>query len=535
MMGDYLFQSEFVAKNAWRLLALQDTDVSSPSYGCFHYSFWRDKTSEFPDARFQEAGATLGILSLSTQEELLSACNAHDSKSLYQAFRAGLINLSRQQYPEGCFDEWYKGERGIAATEFTAIAYGLAAYLMGDHLQLEDRERLQDVLKKSGRWLSTRTDKIKSNHQAAIGAALALIGHVTKDKFYTQAARIAIDEMLSRQQPEGWFPEIGGMDLGYCSVLLDYAMIYTHITGDTVTVPAMRRLFNFMLPHLHPDATIDPQSGICLNPYVSRLGTGLLSNYDDKAASFVKLLRQFTPGQNGLLSNLADDLRFCRWSHLPLVTFLLENSFTTHIETIDHFYPQGWTLRKDSLLASYHKNNIHIFFSAAGGGSIYLYQERHQIGSEFSVTIKDYNKSWTTNGYDTKRKIKLTNNSLLFSTSLTKANYYFPGFLSRLALRLGCVFPWSSRLLRFIIDQIRLNSRSAINQSAAPVSNEKTIYNLTRTLKISPKVITIIDQIDGPDVNRKAILWHRNEANPPTEIRRDKKFNRSTIRYKVIK
>ena len=42
-------------------------------------------------------------------------------------------------------------------------------------------------------------------------------------------------------------------------------------SGDRDPLPAMRRLTSFMLPHLHPDGTISPEAGLCLNPYVSRV------------------------------------------------------------------------------------------------------------------------------------------------------------------------------------------------------------------------------------------------------------------------
>ena len=117
---------KFVINNTWRILSFQDKDLSSPSYGNFHYSYWRDKTSEFADSRFQEAGATIGILSSKeyTQyhENLLPSKNI-----LYRSFSSGLENLSRLQYDNGCFDEWYKGER-VSLRLVTTIAYGLALY-----------------------------------------------------------------------------------------------------------------------------------------------------------------------------------------------------------------------------------------------------------------------------------------------------------------------------------------------------------------------------------------------------------------------
>src|SRR5205085_992462 len=138
LTGDYREQAEFVVNSAWRLLSLQDNNELSPSYGCFHYAYWRDKTSEFADARFQEAGAALGLLSLPFFDSARAAGRLASSDALYRGFSAGLTNLAAQQYPEGCYDEWYKGERGFAATEFTTIAYGLADRFLADRLEAGD-------------------------------------------------------------------------------------------------------------------------------------------------------------------------------------------------------------------------------------------------------------------------------------------------------------------------------------------------------------------------------------------------------------
>src|SRR5271168_3660231 len=114
LQGDFLHQLLHVGDNAKRLLAMQDQDPCSPSHGCFHYAYWRDKTSEFPDARFQEAGAALGLLSLPFFDSARAAGRLAPAEKLYRAFAAGLENLAKQQYPEGSYDEWYKGERGFA-------------------------------------------------------------------------------------------------------------------------------------------------------------------------------------------------------------------------------------------------------------------------------------------------------------------------------------------------------------------------------------------------------------------------------------
>ena len=72
LTGDYRAQAEFVVDAAWRVLSLQDGNVLSPSYGCFHYPYWRDKTSEFPDAR-----CLMNIADISSKTSLLY-CNDAD-------------------------------------------------------------------------------------------------------------------------------------------------------------------------------------------------------------------------------------------------------------------------------------------------------------------------------------------------------------------------------------------------------------------------------------------------------------------------
>src|SRR5581483_10660099 len=105
--SDFDFQSEFVIANAWRLLEMQDRTPLSPSFGCFDYKYWRDKTSEFADARFQEGALTLALLSLPAYDRWRKDGLLADSDRLYAGFRAGLRQWHAMQYADGSFDEWY--------------------------------------------------------------------------------------------------------------------------------------------------------------------------------------------------------------------------------------------------------------------------------------------------------------------------------------------------------------------------------------------------------------------------------------------
>lgn len=501
-MNDFEYQLGFVIDSAWRMVEMQDRNPLSPSFGCFHYAYWRDKTSEFPDARFQEAGAALGLLSLPRFDENRKDNALPHASVLYRGFSAALQFWARSQHPEGCWDEWYKGERGFAATEFPMIAYGLAARYMGDRIEKTDRALLNRTMEKAGDWLSARDDRVKANHEAAAAAALALAWETTGLERFRTAAGQKMSDTLAGQTEEGWFREIGGMDLGYCSVLMDYVMVYVLVTGDTGPVPAMQRLSDFMVPHIHPDATISPEAGLCLNPIVSRLGFGLLSAHgDENAAAVVATFENASPGYHGLTPYLADDLRLLRWSYLPVVTALERDGFRPSgaPDALAGRYPTGWTLHKESALAVYHAGPLHVYFSIAGGGAVRIFDGGRLVCEDMGIRISRAGRNWGSAGYSLNRPIRALGNGIGFDSALGEASFFFPGFLSRLILRLGSVTALSSRLLRRMIDRYRIKNGTAINQSAAPLAGGDAPYAFTRDVTVDGNVVTIRDLVERRD------------------------------------
>ena len=193
LRGDFLQQLLHVGDNAHRLLAMQDSDPGSPSYGCFHYAYWRDKTSEFPDARFQEAGAALALLSLEAFDPYRRQRGWPEPATLMSAFSAAILSLSRQQYASGAYDEWYKGERGFAAAAFTTHAFGTAALQLGDRLSSNDRRLLGEVLSRASNWLSERDDVVKANHEIVAAAAFAVMWKLTGEDRWLAAFRTRRD------------------------------------------------------------------------------------------------------------------------------------------------------------------------------------------------------------------------------------------------------------------------------------------------------------------------------------------------------
>jgi len=467
-MQDLEYQYKFVAENIWRALNFQDRDLNSPSCGSFHYSYWRDKTSEFADARFQEIAAS-AILLAKDYEKFKHYKDIPSKSELKNSFSLGLLNYSTIQYPEGCFDEWYKGERGIAATEFTSIAFGLAYIFAKDEMSEIDRNILCSTLKKSGEWLSGKIDIPKANHQAAIAAALSIIAEVTGEKRFLDYADSAFDNLVTRQTDEKWFPEIGGFDLGYCSVLLDYSMLYFHFSKNDMHAQKITDLYEFLDENILPNNTIRNDVGSCLNPYLSRLGLLLHSKINPLAANRFNDINHFSLGIKGIESILTDDLRFCRWSYLPLVAFKLSDSSKFPKELVKHRklnQIQTKIFPKAGILI--HKlKDLSFYCYSLNGGRISIFLGKKLIYQDDDLTCYISTKKYTNKGYQENNNIKYTKGVIEMDISLSIPDYFYPSMLQRLILRIASISKLGSKLIRRIIDKQRLKYKSAINQSSS--------------------------------------------------------------------
>ena len=106
-----------------------------------------------------------------------------------------------------------------------------------------------------------------------------------------------------------------------------------------------------------------------------------------------------------------------------------------------NYYPKGWTIRKNSSLAAYHRDKIHVYFSICGGGVIRAFNDVKLVFEEEGIVIRDKKMIWNTKGYKKSRNIYLNKNLLGFVDDFHIAKYAFPSFLSRTILRILCINP----------------------------------------------------------------------------------------------
>ena len=86
----------------------------------------------------------------------------------------------------------------------------------------------------AAQWLSRRDDTVKINHQIAAAAALAAVWRLTGEERWHRAAKRKLEVSLAHQSEEGWFSELGAVDLGYASVPA-FSHAFRQVTGKTPT------------------------------------------------------------------------------------------------------------------------------------------------------------------------------------------------------------------------------------------------------------------------------------------------------------
>ena len=533
-MNDVDYQLSYIISSLPRIMAMQDTTPSSITYGCFHYAYWRDKTADFPDARFQEAGAALGlayalIKNGSIQVKDHKQLNIDD---LYKGFSAGLTFLTSIQRKDGSLDEWYIGERGFAAVEFPLIAYSLLALIMQskDFIR-DDRKRLLNFINISAHWLSGKLDCVKSNHQAAASAALALAFVVTGNKQFKDAAHNSFNDLASRQTAEGWFPEIGDVDVGYTSVLLDYISIYKSIFPKNVKSSVIESVSNFLLNNISQSYTINTYSGTCMNPYVSRLGVIIASQWSPSASKLCHLLKSKV-GFLGIEAYLSDDLRLCRWAHLPLFTWHKEKTLRLFEKRLQKQKIKNTIYEKNNIeLINYKKAGIlnfktkHSFLALTSRRPGSIFFESTLKNTKISLrgyVFNDGKKTYNDCAFNKKGSFTKNNESFSVEILLKPRNFFIPSQFMRVALRIMCVSNLGSKISRKLIDAIRLKAGSSLNQSTGSFSlKSKSQYKIYRTIKISEnsEFVTITDEFNFNPNEGKIFIDINNTLHSPIFIR----------------
>jgi hypothetical protein len=237
---------------ARRVVALQNLDAFSPTFGCIDRRFWAWKLTDVPEATYQRNVYPLALLYRDARSPLFGNDRLRDS------IVAGLLYLSRVQHANGAFDQAFYREYSFASTAFLLHPVLETCRLMGDAIPEAVRRAAEAVAHRAGAFLASthETHGVISNHLA--GAALSLLTagrHFGEQRFVDRAQQFLQRIRRAASASEGWLREYDGADPGY-QTLGHYflAQIEEHWPelGITDLLDASEDFISYFL---HPDGT----------------------------------------------------------------------------------------------------------------------------------------------------------------------------------------------------------------------------------------------------------------------------------------
>lgn len=239
---------------AQRWLHSLNINPMSKAYGVADREYWAWKVKDFGNGTWQ--GGLSGFLD---SLDLLDFSDDEVKKVVYACIY-GCLFLQRK---DGSFEEAYPYESSYAVTALVQFNV-LYSYLV--HPRFFDnssRQLLLDFTEKSNRFLknTSETHGIISNHLITGLLARVLYSKFTDDVSYTQLACDAVTEITNHMcLEEGWFPEYGGADGGYQSLLNHYWLAFVKCTG-TVFPYQLFKSQGFIENFLFPDGSFCGEVG----------------------------------------------------------------------------------------------------------------------------------------------------------------------------------------------------------------------------------------------------------------------------------
>ncbi|MGF1536288.1 MAG: hypothetical protein ACFB4J_07375 [Elainellaceae cyanobacterium] len=245
-MSRHLFAAEALA-HIPKILTLQDRNPHSPTYGCFDRNFWQYKIIDFPSGMAQEF-----VLPLALVYALPLPDNPYYQQlALRHWIVAGMHYAARSAHPDGSCDDYFPFERASGAAAFSLLAC-LDSYQL---LATEDPALLQFFQRRAD-WLAHHQESGRlTNHQALIALCLRLAGDLLHTDRWQGASRDRLAQVLSWQNPEGWFQEYEGCDTGYQTLTIGCLARLYDLQPTSELKDAIAKAVLLTAHFIHPDGS----------------------------------------------------------------------------------------------------------------------------------------------------------------------------------------------------------------------------------------------------------------------------------------
>jgi hypothetical protein len=195
-----------------RVISQIDRDLASPTYGAGERYYWKYKMHDYPNARFQESALLFSLLFNNDFPGNIYFNN----KKLYSLIVAVAEFWAKIQRKNGSFDEIYPHENSFVATAFSTYAITETFII----LKIKPSLDLTNAFLRAGNWLLDNNHPIVSNQMAGAALALHNLSQLLGDKKFAEGASAKLSILGSEFKKYGYYPEYGGFDIGYSTILL---------------------------------------------------------------------------------------------------------------------------------------------------------------------------------------------------------------------------------------------------------------------------------------------------------------------------
>jgi hypothetical protein len=485
------FQQHLLS-SAPRILALLDKNPLSSSFGSFDRKYWQYKILDFPCGMQQEL-----VLPLAWLWRESFPGNRYAGLPRVQSFIEGAFAFHAAcSHADGSLDDYFPHERAFGATAYALAALTDAALLTG-----LDCSGFIASCERSGLFLSRyREAGTLSNHFAIAALALEHLHQLTGDTTWKSRSQELIHELGQRQNPEGWFQEYAGCDIGYQTVTVEFLARRHRLSPTPESEQMLKKLLVFLAQFAHPDGSLGGEYGSrnTFNFYPG--GFAILAEQFPEARF---LLEQYFLGlQRGTGNHLEDDGVF---GHLlsSQVTALRcggavmdESESTVQSRSQE---PDGVQIFPNCGLFTGRTGQLSIFGSLEKGGILKIFEEDRLVHSDtgFAGQLQDGRLFHQTapgcsrGQYEDNHLIIRGQFQLFSQKRLTRAY--------TIGLRLGSlVLGWFSRysnLVRAAMQRVIIFNRAGVK------------LGFTRTIWLKGGRITLEDEIESQEQTELVRLY----------------------------
>jgi hypothetical protein len=237
-----------------KILTLLDRNAHSPTYGCCDRNYWHYKIIDFPSGMAQEFVWPLALAWQTNSE----ANPYYQSAVLRDWVEAGILFAATSARADGSCDDYFPFERAAGAAAFSLLAC-LESY---DLLGLKNDGALQFFQKRAD-WLAHHRESGRlTNHHALTVLALERLGRMLNTSRWNDAKDRRLEQILSWQDQEGWFPEYEGFDPGYHTLTVSCLAQMDRLRGEDVPLrEALTKAVRLAAEFVHPDGTYGGEYG----------------------------------------------------------------------------------------------------------------------------------------------------------------------------------------------------------------------------------------------------------------------------------